>query len=287
MPIAKKKPKPVKIARGVTAGGRTPLFLIAGPCVIESEEATFSLARRIKAVCGGLKIPFVFKASYDKANRTSARSYRGPGIEKGLAVLKRIKEELSIPVLSDVHETWQVARAAEVLDVIQIPAFLCRQTDLIVEAARTRKPLNLKKGQFLSPQEMENAVEKALKEGNDRILLTERGTFFGYNNLVFDVRSIPLMQRMGFPVVIDASHSVQRPGGRGVASGGEAEFIPLLIRTGVAAGADGLFLEVHENPSKALSDGPNSLILNKLEGVLRSALRVKKALREEIPGTRS
>jgi 2-dehydro-3-deoxyphosphooctonate aldolase (KDO 8-P synthase) len=287
MPIAKKKPKPVKIARGVTAGGRTPLFLIAGPCVIESEEATFSLARRIKAVCGGLKIPFVFKASYDKANRTSARSYRGPGIEKGLAVLKRIKEELSIPVLSDVHETWQVARAAEVLDVIQIPAFLCRQTDLIVEAARTRKPLNLKKGQFLSPQEMENAVEKALKEGNDRILLTERGTFFGYNNLVFDVRSIPLMQRMGFPVVIDASHSVQRPGGRGVASGGEAEFIPLLIRTGVAAGADGLFLDVHENPSKALSDGPNSLILNKLEGVLRSALRVKKALREEIPGTRS
>jgi 2-dehydro-3-deoxyphosphooctonate aldolase (KDO 8-P synthase) len=287
MPIAKKKPKPVKIARGVTAGGRTPLFLIAGPCVIESEDDTLSLARRIKAVCGGLKIPFIFKASFDKANRTSARSYRGPGLEKGLAVLKRIKEELSVPVLSDVHETWQVTRAAEVLDVIQIPAFLCRQTDLIVEAARTQKPLNLKKGQFLSPQEMENAVEKALKEGNDRILLTERGTFFGYNNLVFDVRSIPLMQRMGFPVVIDASHSVQRPGGRGVASGGEAEFIPLLIRTGVAAGADGLFLEVHENPSKALSDGQNSLILNKLEGVLRSALRVKKALRDEEPRARS
>jgi 2-dehydro-3-deoxyphosphooctonate aldolase (KDO 8-P synthase) len=287
MPIATKKPKPVKIARGVTAGGRTLLFLIAGPCVIESEDDTLSLARRIKAVCGGLKIPFIFKASYDKANRTSARSYRGPGLEKGLAVLRRVKEELSVPVLSDVHETWQVARAAEVLDVIQIPAFLCRQTDLIVEAARTHKPLNLKKGQFLSPQEMENAVEKVLKQGNSRILLTERGTFFGYNNLVFDVRSVPLMKRWGFPVVIDASHSVQRPGGRGVASGGEAEFIPLLVRTGVAAGADGLFLEVHENPSKALSDGPNSLILNKLEGVLRSALRVRKALRDEEPRARS
>jgi 2-dehydro-3-deoxyphosphooctonate aldolase (KDO 8-P synthase) len=287
MPIATKKLKPVKIARGVTAGGRTLLFLIAGPCVIESEDDTLSLARRIKAVCGGLKIPFIFKASYDKANRTSARSYRGPGLEKGLAVLRRVKEELSVPVLSDVHETWQVARAAEVLDVIQIPAFLCRQTDLIVEAARTHKPLNLKKGQFLSPQEMENAVEKVLKQGNSRILLTERGTFFGYNNLVFDVRSVPLMKRWGFPVVIDASHSVQRPGGRGVASGGEAEFIPLLVRTGVAAGADGLFLEVHENPSKALSDGPNSLILNKLEGVLRSALRVRKALRDEEPRARS
>jgi 2-dehydro-3-deoxyphosphooctonate aldolase (KDO 8-P synthase) len=287
MPIATKKPRPVKIARGVRIGGKTPLFLIAGPCVIESEDDTLSLARRIKAVCGGLKMPFIFKASFDKANRTSARSYRGPGLEKGLAVLRRVKEELSVPVLSDVHETWQVARAAEVLDVIQIPAFLCRQTDLIVEAARTQKPLNLKKGQFLSPQEMENAVEKVLKQGNERILLTERGTFFGYNNLVFDVRSIPLMKRWGFPVVIDASHSVQRPGGRGVASGGEAGFIPLLVRTGVAAGADGLFLEVHENPSKALSDGPNSLIMNKLEGVLRSALRVKKALRDEEPRARS
>jgi 2-dehydro-3-deoxyphosphooctonate aldolase (KDO 8-P synthase) len=281
MPIASTKPKSVKIGRGVTAGGTTPLFLIAGPCVIESEEHVLTLARRIKEVCARLKLPFVFKASYDKANRTSARSYRGPGLDKGLAALRLVKEELSVPVLSDVHETSQVARAAEVLDVIQIPAFLCRQTDLIIEAARTQKPLNLKKGQFLSPQEMENAVEKVLRQGNKRILLTERGTFFGYNNLVFDVRSIPLMKRWGFPVVIDASHSVQRPGGRGVASGGEAEFIPLLARTGVAAGADGLFLEVHENPAKALSDGPNSLIINKLEAVLRSVLRVRKALREE------
>ncbi|MBN2409595.1 MAG: 3-deoxy-8-phosphooctulonate synthase [Candidatus Aminicenantes bacterium] len=287
MPIAFKKPRPVKIARGVTAGGETPLFLIAGPCVIESEAITLSIARRIRTVCADLKMPFIFKASFDKANRSSIGSYRGPGLDKGLAILKRIKEELSVPVLSDVHETSQVARAAEVLDIIQIPAFLCRQTDLVVEAARTMKPLNLKKGQFLSPQEMENAVEKVLQQGNDRILLTERGTFFGYNNLVFDVRSIPLMKQWGFPVVIDASHAVQRPGGRGMASGGEAEFIPLMVRTGVAAGADGLFLEVHQSPAKALSDGPNSLILNKLEDVLRSALRIKRALREEERKARS
>jgi 2-dehydro-3-deoxyphosphooctonate aldolase (KDO 8-P synthase) len=205
---------------------------------------------------------------------------------KGLAILQRIREELSLPVLSDVHETSQVAAAADVLDVIQIPAFLCRQTDLLLEAAKTGKPLNLKKGQFLSPQEMENAVEKVLSQGNDRILLTERGTFFGYNNLVFDVRSIPTMKRLGFPVVLDASHIVQRPGGRGAASGGEAEFIPLMVRTGVAAGADGLFLEVHENPAQALSDGFNSLIINKLEEVLRSALRIKKALLEQKPAAR-
>jgi 2-dehydro-3-deoxyphosphooctonate aldolase (KDO 8-P synthase) len=280
MPIVSKGTKAVKISRGVTAGGTTPLFLIAGPCVIESEKKTLALAREIKAVCGRLELPFIFKASFDKANRSSLQSYRGPGLVKGLAVLERIKEELSLPVLSDVHETSQVARAAEVLDVIQIPAFLCRQTDLIVEAARSGKALNLKKGQFLSPQEMENAVEKALAAGNDRILLTERGTFFGYNNLVLDVRSIPTMRRWGFPVVIDASHTVQRPGLRGAASGGEAEFIPLMVRTGVAAGADGLFLEVHDRPAEALSDGYNSLILNKLEEVLRTALRVKKALLE-------
>jgi 2-dehydro-3-deoxyphosphooctonate aldolase (KDO 8-P synthase) len=278
MPIACKERKPVKIAKGVTAGGKTPLFLIAGPCVIESEEKTLLLAREIKTVCSRLKLPFIFKASYDKANRSSLKSYRGPGMAKGMAILRRVKEELSIPVLSDVHEPGQVAAAAEVLDVLQIPAFLCRQTDLLVEAARSGKPLNLKKGQFLSPQEMENAVEKVLSQGNHRIMLTERGTFFGYNNLVFDVRSIPIMQRWGFPVVIDASHIIQRPGGRGEASGGEAEFIPLMVRAGIAAGADGLFLEVHDDPAKALSDGYNSLILNKLEDMLRSALRIKKAL---------
>jgi len=278
MTTAAARNKPVRITRGVTAGGREPLFLIAGPCVIESEAKALALAREIQAVCARLKLPFVFKASYDKANRSSLKSFRGPGLARGLAVLRRIKEELGIPVLSDVHETNQVASAAEVLDVIQIPAFLCRQTDLLLEAARTGKPVNLKKGQFLSPQEMGNAIEKVLSQGNDRIILTERGTFFGYNNLVFDVRSIPTMKRWGFPVVIDASHSVQQPGGRGEASGGEADFIPLMVRTGVAAGADGLFIEVHEDPEKALSDRYNSLKINKLEDVLRSALRIKKAL---------
>ena len=286
MPIASKGTKPVKIAKGVTAGGTTPLFIVAGPCVIENEERTLSLARGIKELCAGLKLPFIFKASFDKANRSSVKSYRGPGLQRGLAILERVREELEVPVLSDVHERGQVAQAAEVLDVIQIPAFLCRQTDLIVEAARTGKPINLKKGQFLSAAEMENAVEKVLSQGNDRILLTERGTFFGYNNLVFDVRSIPTMKQWGFPVVIDASHIVQRPGGRGSVSGGEAEFIPLMVRTGVAAGADGLFLEVHEDPAKALSDGYNSLKLNKLEEVLRSAIRVKKALLEREPAAK-
>jgi 2-dehydro-3-deoxyphosphooctonate aldolase (KDO 8-P synthase) len=281
MSIDSRGSREVKVSAEVTAGGGTPLFLIAGPCVIESEEHAFSLAGQIKAICGNIGLPFIFKASYDKANRSSLRSFRGPGLEKGLAILKRIKQELEVPVLSDVHETVQVEKAAEVLDVIQIPAFLCRQTDLIVEAARTGKALNLKKGQFLSPQEMANAVEKALSQGNQKIILTERGTFFGYNNLVFDVRSIPLMKKWGFPVVIDASHTVQRPGGRGEASAGEAEFIPLMVRTGVASGADGIFVEVHDNPAQALSDAYNSLIINKLEDVLRSALRIREALQKE------
>lgn len=278
MPIASKETKSIKISKGVTVGGSTPLFLIAGPCVIESEEHALSLAREIKKICARLKLPFIFKASYDKANRSSLKSYRGPGLIKGLEILKRIRQELSIPVLSDVHETSQVEKAAEVLDVIQIPAFLCRQTDLIVEAAKTQKPLNLKKGQFLSPQEMENAVEKVISQGNDRIILTERGTCFGYNNLIFDIRSIPIMKRWGFPVVVDAAHIVQKPGGRGVASGGEADFIPYMVKAGVAVGADGIFLEVHDSPARALSDGPNSLIINELEEILRSALSVKRAL---------
>ncbi len=281
MSIDSRGSREVKVSDKVTVGGETPLFLIAGPCVIESEEHAFSLAGQIKAICASIGLPFIFKASYDKANRSSLRSFRGPGLEKGLAILKRIKQELEVPVLSDVHETAQVEKAAGVLDVIQIPAFLCRQTDLIVEAARTGKALNLKKGQFLSPQEMGNAVEKALSQGNQKIIITERGTSFGYNNLVFDVRSIPLMKKWGFPVVIDASHTVQRPGGRGEASAGEAEFIPLMVRAGAAAGADGVFIEVHDNPAQALSDAYNSLIINKLEEVLRPALRIKKALQQE------
>jgi 2-dehydro-3-deoxyphosphooctonate aldolase (KDO 8-P synthase) len=280
MPIASKEPKTIKISDAVQAGAGIALFVIAGPCVIESETHALAMAGEIQAVCSRLNLPFIFKASYDKANRSSVRSYRGPGIERGLEILDRVRKEVRVPVLSDVHETSQVEKAAEVLDVIQIPALLCRQTDLIIEAAKTGKPLNLKKGQFLSPQEMENVVEKVLSQGNDRILLTERGTFFGYNNLVFDVRSIPTMKKWGFPVVIDATHAVQRPGGRGVASGGDAEFIPTLVRAGAAAGADGVFLEVHDNPAKALSDGYNSLIINKLEALLRSALRIKDVLAE-------
>jgi 2-dehydro-3-deoxyphosphooctonate aldolase (KDO 8-P synthase) len=278
MSVAAKKAKSIKVGKNVVIGGAAPLFLIAGPCVIETEEHALSLAREIKGICARVGLPFIFKASYDKANRSSVKSFRGPGLQKGLEILKRIKEELCVPVVSDVHETSQIEKAAAVLDILQIPAFLCRQTDLIVEAARTKKPLNLKKGQFLSPQEMENAVEKVLSQGNERIILTERGTFFGYNNLVFDIRSIPIMKKWGFPVVIDASHIVQKPGGRGEASGGEAAFIPEMVRAGAAVGADGIFLEVHDDPARALSDGYNALILNKLEDILRSALKIKKAL---------
>jgi 2-dehydro-3-deoxyphosphooctonate aldolase (KDO 8-P synthase) len=281
MPTATKEAREIKIDERLTVGGAGPLFVIAGPCVIESEEQTLLLAREAKSVCGRLGLPFIFKASYDKANRSSLKSYRGPGLEKGLAILRRIKEEIGVAVLSDVHETWQVDKAAQVLDVIQIPAFLCRQTDLLVAAARTQKPLNLKKGQFLSPQEMGNLIDKALAQGNNRLLLTERGTFFGYNNLVFDVRSIPVMKQWGFPVVLDATHIVQRPGGRGEASGGEAEFVPVMVKAGTAVGVDGLFLEVHEHPEQALSDGPNSLKINNLDGILRTAVRIRQALREE------
>jgi 2-dehydro-3-deoxyphosphooctonate aldolase (KDO 8-P synthase) len=280
MPIDSAKIKEIRITERVRIGGGGPLFLIAGPCVIESEEHAVALARRAKEICGRLGIPYIFKASFDKANRSSVKSYRGPGLEKGLAILRMVKERAGVPVLSDVHETSQVGPAAEVLDVIQIPAFLCRQTDLIVEAARTKKPLNLKKGQFLSPQEMANALEKAESQGNENVMLTERGTFFGYNNLVFDIRSIPIMKRWGRPVVLDATHIVQRPGGRGEASGGEAEFIPTMVRAGVAAGVDGLFLEVHDHPEEALSDGYNSLNINTLYDILAAARRIRAAVLE-------
>lgn len=281
MPTAAKGPKEIRVGERLTIGGAAPLFVIAGPCVIESEKHALLLAREAKSVCARLGLPFIFKASYDKANRSSLKSYRGPGLEKGLAILQRIKQETGVAVLSDVHEPAQVEKAAEVLDIIQIPAFLCRQTDLIVTAARTQKPLNLKKGQFLSPQEMRNAVDKVLAQGNDRLLLTERGTFFGYNNLVFDIRSVPIMRQWGFPVVLDATHIVQRPGGRGEASGGDAAFVPVMVRAGAAAGVDGLFLEIHDSPEKALSDGANSLIINKLEGLLKSAMRIRQAVRED------
>jgi len=267
----------IVISDKVKIGGANPLFLIGGPCVIESQEHAFFMAKEIKNICQDLGISFIFKASYDKANRSSISSYRGPGLEKGLEILSLIKKKLDLPVLSDVHETSQVEKAAQVLDVIQIPAFLCRQTDLIIEAARTKKTLNLKKGQFLSPLEMKNQVDKVLSQANEKIILTERGTSFGYNNLVFDIRSIPIMKGWGFPVVIDASHSVQRPGGEGSFSGGEAEFIPYIAKAGIAAGADGVFLEIHDNPNRALSDKHNSLKINELNSVLAVLLRLKKA----------
>jgi 2-dehydro-3-deoxyphosphooctonate aldolase (KDO 8-P synthase) len=275
MPIVSKE---IEIAPRVKVGGKGPFFLVAGPCVIESEEHSLRLAREIGRTCASLGVPFIFKASFDKANRSSGASFRGPGLDKGLAVLRTVKEETGVPVLSDVHETCQVERAAEVLDVIQIPALLCRQTDLLLEAARTMKPVNIKKGQFFSPYEMRNALDKVLSVGNDKVMLTERGTVFGYNNLVFDVRSIPIMKSWGYPVIIDASHSVQRPGGEGLSSGGEAEFIPHIARAGMAVGADGIFLEVHDNPGTALSDKHNSLIINKLQELLAGLCRIREAV---------
>ena len=275
MPIVSKE---IEIAPKVKVGGKGPFFLVAGPCVIESEEHSLRLAREIGRTCAALGVPFIFKASFDKANRSSGASFRGPGLEKGLAVLRTVKKEAGVPVLSDVHEVCQVERAAEVLDVIQIPALLCRQTDLLLEVARTMKPVNIKKGQFLSPQEMRNALDKVLSTGNDKVMLTERGTVFGYNNLVFDVRSIPIMKRWGYPVIIDASHSVQRPGGEGLSSGGDAEFIPHVARAGIAVGADGLFIEVHDDPGAALSDKNNSLIINKLQELLAGLCRIREAV---------
>lgn len=274
MPIV---PKEILINEKVKIGGTNPFFLIGGPCVIENQDHAFFMAKEIKKICENLQISFIFKASYDKANRSSISSYRGPGAERGLEILRTIKDELLVPVLSDVHETNQIEKAAQILDVIQIPALLSRQTDLIVEASKTQKPLNLKKGQFLSPHEMKNAVEKALSQGNEKLIITERGTFFGYNNLVFDIRSIPIMKKWGFPVVIDASHSVQKPGGEGSSSGGEAEFIPYKAKAGVSVGADGVFLEIHDNPSQALSDKYNSLILKDLRNLLASLLRLRQA----------
>jgi len=275
MPTASKG---ISIAPGIEAGGSGPFLLVAGPCVLETEAHAVFLAREIAAVCAALGVPYVFKASYDKANRSSGSSFRGPGLEKGLAILRTVKEEAGVPVLSDVHETSQVDRAAEVLDVIQIPALLCRQTDLILAAARTMKPLNIKKGQFLAPADMRNVLDKALGAGNNKVMLTERGTSFGYNNLVFDVRSIPVMRRFGYPVLIDAAHSVQKPGGEGTRSGGEAEFIPYVAKAGVAVGADGVFLEVHDDPAAALSDRSNSFKLNDLKGLLATLLRIRAAV---------
>ena len=262
-------------------GGTNGLFLIAGPCVIESEAHARSMAERIAAVCADLKLPYIFKSSYDKANRTSINSYRGPGVAEGLKILRRIKDDLRLPILTDVHEPAQVATAAEVADVLQIPAFLCRQTDLLVAAAKSGRVVNIKKGQFLSPAEMKTAVEKVASTGNQNILLTERGTSFGYNNLVVDMRSFPIMRGFGYPVVFDATHSLQLPGGEGKQSGGQPEFIEPLSRAAVAAGVDGLFLEVHDNPPAALSDASNQLPLAQLKPLLEKLLALARATRSQ------
>ena len=264
----------------ISIGTGAGLVLIAGPCVIEDYDTTLSIARFLKQLTGSLNIPFVFKASYDKANRTSLQSYRGPGIKDGLHMLADIKDALSIPVLSDIHSIAEVASAARVLDIIQIPAFLCRQTDLILEVSRTGKPVNIKKGQFLSPWDMTQVVEKAASTGNHQIILTERGSMFGYQNLVVDFRSIRIMQQTGYPVIFDATHSVQLPGGAGNRSGGQREFAPILAQAAVAAGADGVFLEVHPDPDHALCDGPNSLSLTVLEKLLTKLLAIHAAARD-------
>jgi 2-dehydro-3-deoxyphosphooctonate aldolase (KDO 8-P synthase) len=239
------------------------LFLIAGPCVIESEKHAIFMAEVIKGVTRALNLPFIFKASYDKANRTSMRSFRGPGLAEGLRILKKVKDEVHVPVLTDVHETADVAKVAEVVDVLQIPAFLCRQTDLLVASGKTGRAINIKKGQFVAPWDMNHPVEKVRSTGNDRIFLTERGASFGYNTLVVDYRSLPVMRRLA-PVVFDGTHSVQQPSAANGVSGGQPEFIPLLARAAVAAGIDGLFLEVHDDPANAKSDGANALHLNHL-----------------------
>ena len=256
----------------------SPFFLVSGPCVIEDEAVTLRIATRLKALTDSLGIPFTFKASYDKANRTAITSFRGPGIQDGLRVLANIKETLDVPILSDVHRISEVAAAAQVLDVIQIPAFLCRQTDLLLAVAKTGKPVNVKKGQFLAPWDMVNIVEKIRSVSSVQPMITERGVMFGYNNLVVDFRGIHIMQQTGCPVVFDATHSVQLPGGAGTHSGGQREFAPVLARAAMAAGADGVFLEVHEDPDKALCDGPNSLPLDQLPALLVQLKAIKTAL---------
>ena len=263
--------------------GSGDLFLIAGPCVIESEKHALFMAEVIKGVARALNFPFIFKASYDKANRTSIRSYRGPGIKEGLRILKKVKDEIHIPVLTDVHQVVDVAAVAEVADVLQIPAFLCRQTDLIVAAALSGRPVNIKKGQFVSPWDMKHAVDKCRDAGNSQVFVTERGSSFGYNNLVVDMRSLGIMRKFA-PVVFDATHSVQLPSsshgddGQPATSGGQPEFIPLLSRAAVAAGVDGVFMEVHDNPKEAKSDGANALDSRNLRGLLKELLAVRKAI---------
>ena len=268
--------KPIALGRLRLGGGR-PLFLIAGPCVVESPTHPAKVARRLVEITGELGIPLIFKASYDKANRSSIGSYRGPGMERGLEILAGVRERFGVPILTDVHEVEQVEKAAAVADVLQIPAFLCRQTDLVLEAARTGKVVNVKKGQFMAPWDMKGVMDKAATTGNPKLMVTERGFSFGYNNLIVDMKSFPVLRSFGYPVIFDITHSVQRPGGLGDRSGGEAHFIDTLGPAGVAAGLDGIFMEVHEDPSRALSDGPNAYPLGRLKALLARLLRIHAA----------
>ena len=276
-----------KVGNTVTVGSGKPLTLIAGPCVIESRDLVFEVAEAVNAVCKKLGVQYIFKASFDKANRTSASTFRGPGVTAGLAVLQEVKDKLGLPVLTDIHESSHVEQVAEVVDVLQIPAFLCRQTDLLMAAAATGKAINVKKGQFLSPQEMSQVAQKLRTAGVENLMLTERGNSFGYNTLVVDFRSLPQLQSFGCPVIFDATHSVQQPGGQGGTSGGQREYVAPLARAAVAVGVDGLFMEIHPNPDKALSDGPNMLPLHRLEPLLKQLLAIRAPLIETGPMTSS
>jgi 2-dehydro-3-deoxyphosphooctonate aldolase (KDO 8-P synthase) len=263
-----------------SVGDQAGFMLIAGPCVIDNEASTLEIASYLKELTSRLDIAFVFKASYDKANRTSIKSYRGPGAHQGLEILKKVKQKLGVPILSDVHRFEEIEPASGILDIMQIPAFLCRQTDFVVEVAKKAKIVNVKKGQFLAPWDVRNIIEKIKEAGNDNILITERGASFGYNNLVFDVRALPIMRAMGYPVIFDATHSVQLPGGMGTSSGGQRDMVPFLARAAVAAGVDGIFMEVHPDPEKALCDGSNSLYLNSLEELLTTLKQIDETVRK-------
>ncbi|MBI2216533.1 MAG: 3-deoxy-8-phosphooctulonate synthase [Candidatus Rokubacteria bacterium] len=274
----------------VTIGAGHPLVLIGGPCAIENEKHALMTAERLASIAAAKRVPFIYKSSYDKANRSSIASYRGPGLVEGLRILARVREAVGVPVLSDVHQVSEVGPAAEVLDVVQIPAFLCRQTDLLVAAGRTGKPVNVKKGQFVTPRDMKHVAEKIRSTGNERILLTERGTSFGYHNLVVDMRGLPDMRDLGYPVVFDATHAVQLPGGAGDRSGGERKYVPALARAAIAVGVDALFMEMHEDPDRTLpdgrplSDGPNMLRIDDLPRLLDEVLGIERALRPRGPG---
>jgi len=266
---------------GKEVGGKQPLFLIAGTCVIESEQMTMDVAGRLKEMTDRLGIHFIYKSSFDKANRTSVNSYRGPGLEAGLAIFEKVKKELGVPILTDVHEDTPLAEVAGVVDVLQTPAFLCRQTNFILDVARQGLPVNIKKGQFLAPWDMKHVADKAKSTGNEQIMLCDRGTSFGYNTLISDMRGLPIMRAMDFPVVFDATHSVQQPGGQGGSSGGQREFVPVLARSAVAAGVAGVFMETHPEPEKALSDGANSWPLDKMETLLETLLAIDSTVKQQ------